>query len=98
MDRATAHRLMLYDAQKRAVLWAYVLLAIGGLLGAHRFYLRRWGTGLLMLAITLVSLPMALLAFGWAGLFVTILWVLLDALRLPGMVQRTNARLAESLA
>lgn len=37
----------------------YFLLIIFGLLGAHRFYLKKWGTGLLWL------LTLGLVGFGW---------------------------------
>ena len=57
----------------------YLLLALGlvGLFGIHRFYLGRWGTGLLW--------------FFTGGLFV--IGQLVDLALLPGMTERTNARL-----
>lgn len=98
MDAETARRMMRYDANKRRLGAAYLLLALAGLLGGHRFYLGRTGTAVIMLLITLLSLPWALLIWGWLGLFVTLAWVAIDALRLPGMVQRANNRLIASLA
>lgn len=61
---------------------AYVLWILGlfGICGLHRFYLRRWGTGLLWL-----------LTFGLLGI-----GQLLDLIWIPGMVRERNARLAGS--
>lgn len=98
MDSDTARRMMRYDANKRRLGVAYGLLAVTGLLGGHRFYLGRTGTAVIMLLITLLSLPWALLLWGWLGLFFTLAWVCLDALRLPGMVQHANNQLIASLA
>lgn len=98
MNADAARRMMRYDANKRRLSVAYGLLAVTGLLGGHRFYLGRTGTAILMLLITLLSLPWALLLWGWLGLFVTLAWVCIDALRLPGMVQRANNQLITSLA
>jgi TM2 domain-containing membrane protein YozV len=98
MDSDTARRMMRYDANKRRLGVAYGLLAVTGLLGGHRFYLGRTGTAVVMLLITLLSLPWALLLWGWLGLFVTLVWVAIDALRLPGMVQQANNQLITRLA
>ncbi len=98
MDTAPTQSWMRYAAARKRLSAAYLLLAIGGLLGAHRFYLRRTGTAVLLLVITLMSLPWALVFWGWAGLFVTLIWAALDALRLPGMVERFNTALAARLA
>jgi TM2 domain-containing membrane protein YozV len=61
---------------------AYVLWLLGllGICGLHRFYLGRWGTGLLWL-----------LTFGLLGI-----GQLLDLIWIPGMVRERNARLAGS--
>ncbi|HIK19649.1 MAG TPA: TM2 domain-containing protein [Synechococcus sp. M44_DOE_062] len=61
---------------------AYVLWLLGllGICGLHRFYLRRWGTGLLWLC-----------TFGLLGI-----GQLLDLIWIPGMVRERNARLAGS--
>ncbi len=57
-------------------LLAYVLWFFLGLLGAHRFYLGKWGTGLLWL------LTGGIFGVGW----------LLDLFLTSGMVDRVNAR------
>jgi TM2 domain-containing membrane protein YozV len=98
MDTDAARRMMRYDANKRSLAMAYLLLAATGLLGGHRFYLGRGGSALIMLLLTLASLPWALIFWGWPGMFVTIIWVVIDALRLPGMVQQANNKLIASLA
>lgn len=53
---------------------AYVLLFFFGCMGAHRFYLRRWGTGLLYLC------TLGLLGVG-------VIW---DVFMIPRMARRLN--------
>lgn len=81
-----------YDAQKKSNAAAYILWLFLGGFGVHRFYLGHTGTGFAQL----------LLAFGgfvsggllWAVLG---LWWLVDALLIPGMVQKRNLDVLERL-
>lgn len=60
---------------------AYALWFFTGLLGGHRFYLGRPGTAVLMILLNLV--------------FIGLIWVLIDAFLIPGMIQskRNDLRL-----
>ena len=60
---------MLYEANKKTRLVAYVLWAFLGLLGAHNFYLGRTGLGVTQLILSLTVV----------GLLITVVWVLVDA-------------------
>ena len=82
-----ARVLMLYEANKKTALVAYLLWFFLGLFGGHNFYLGRTGVAVtqLILSITLV------------GMTITIVWVLVDAFLIPGWVRRQNNLLAAQL-
>lgn len=76
--------------ESKSVGVVYVLWALLGLLGAHRFYLGKYGSGFLMLVLGLVGfavLPIPLLALSF-------LWLLMDMFLIPSMARRirTNMR------
>ena len=79
--------LLLYDANRKSAVVAYVLWFFLGLFGGHNFYLKRIGVAVtqLVLSITVV------------GLLVTVVWVLIDAFLIPGWVRRQNNLLAVQL-
>jgi TM2 domain-containing membrane protein YozV len=79
--------LMLFEANKKTALVAYLLWFFVGILGGHNFYLKRTGVAVtqLILSITVV------------GLAITVLWVLVDAFLIPGWVRNQNNLLATQL-
>src|SRR5437870_2707588 len=79
--------LMLYEANKKTALVAYILWFFLGLFGAHNFYLGRTGVAVAQLILSLVIV----------GLIVTVIWVLVDAFLIPGWVRRQNNLLAAQL-
>ncbi len=94
-DRAFAQ----YDIEKKSLLVAYLLWAFLGYVGAHRFYLGRPVSGLIMLMLSGVVLMLTLISFGllsflWA---VVGLWWLIDALLIPGIAAGSNSRIADRL-
>jgi TM2 domain-containing membrane protein YozV len=97
MDQKT-QAAILYDAQKKNLVVAYLLWAIGmiGIFGLHRFYMGRPNGGW-MLAAGLVG---AVLAFGGVGFLLllplAIIWII-DAIRMPGWTRDYNLALAQSL-
>jgi len=71
----------------------YLLWALLGLFGAHRFYLGKYGSGFLMLVLGLVGfavLPAPLLALSF-------LWLILDAFIIPVMARRIRTNMRRSL-
>lgn len=92
-----AAALMQYDANKRSALVAYLLWFFLGTFGAHRFYAGRVASGVVQLLVTLVSMLLTFVLIGYAGLFLIGLWVLVDALLIPGMIRSYNNRLIASL-
>ncbi|MEB3369209.1 TM2 domain-containing protein [Saccharopolyspora mangrovi] len=81
-------QLMRYQAQARSPVTAYLMLAVFGVLGVHRFYVDREGTGIaqLVLTLTLVGLP------------VTLVWVLVDAFLLHRYITEWNLDLVQRLS
>jgi TM2 domain-containing membrane protein YozV len=79
--------LMLFEANKKTALLAYVLWFFLGIFGAHNFYLERTGVAIaqLILSLTLV------------GMLITFVWVIVDAFLIPGWVRRLNNQLAAQL-
>ena len=79
--------LMLYEANKKTALVAYLLWFFVGWFGGHNFYLGRIGVAVAQLILTLTVI----------GLIITIFWVLVDAFLIPGWVREQNNLLATQL-
>src|SRR5215510_3062455 len=79
--------MMLFEANKKTALVAYILWFFLGLLGGHNFYLKRTGVAVAQLLLTL---PVV-------GMVVTVVWVLVDAFLIPGWVRNQNNLLAAQL-
>ena len=90
-------RMMVYDANKKSMLVAYLLWLLLGLCGAHRFYMGKWFTGLVMLGMSLFSFVMMFILVGYFTIVVPALWALVDLLLIPGWVNRHNSRLISGL-
>jgi TM2 domain-containing membrane protein YozV len=82
-----ARAMMLFEANRKTALVAYLLWFFVGFLGGHNFYLKRKGVAIaqLILSITVV------------GLIITAVWVLVDAFLIPGWVREQNNQLAKEL-
>jgi TM2 domain-containing membrane protein YozV len=79
--------LMLFEANKKTALVAYLLWFFVGIFGGHNFYLKRTGVAVtqLILSITII------------GMAITVFWVLVDAFLIPGWVRTQNNMLAMQL-
>jgi TM2 domain-containing membrane protein YozV len=82
-----ARTLLLYDANRKSAVIAYILWFFLGWFGAHNFYLGRKGVGIAQVLLT-ISLV------GW---LITVVWVLVDAFLIPGWVRRENNLLLTQL-
>jgi len=96
-DTAAAQQMMRYDANKKTALIAYLLWFFAGYLGAHRFYLGRIVSGLIMLVLFLLSCVGMLILVGFIGLAVIGLWWLIDGFLIPGMISGANNKLINNL-
>ena len=79
--------LMLYEANKKTALVAYILWFFLGLVGGHNFYLKRTGVAVTQLILTLTLV----------GMVVTIVCAFVDAFLIPGWVRNQNNILAAQL-
>jgi TM2 domain-containing membrane protein YozV len=79
--------LMLYEANKKTALVAYILWFFLGWFGGHNFYLGRTGVAVAQLILSLTVV----------GLIITIVWVLVDAFLIPSWVRQQNNLLAAQL-
>ena len=79
--------LMLFEANKKTALVAYILWFFLGLFGAHNFYLKRTGVAVAQLILTLTLV----------GMVITVVWVLVDAFLIPGWVRNQNNLLLTQL-
>ena len=66
---------------------AYLIWLFLGGLGIHRFYLGRTVSGILLLLCTVIGAITLPIGIGLLFLFITGLWLLIDAFLIPGMVQ-----------
>jgi TM2 domain-containing membrane protein YozV len=82
-----ARAMMLFEANKKTALVAYILWFFVGLFGGHNFYLKRTGVAVAQLILTITIVGMA----------ITIFWVLVDAFLIPGWVRNQNNLLAVQL-
>jgi TM2 domain-containing membrane protein YozV len=79
--------LMLFEANKKTALVAYLLWFFVGALGGHNFYLKRTGVAVTQLILSLTVI----------GLVITVFWVLIDAFLIPGWIRNQNNLLATQL-
>ncbi|MBP6878253.1 MAG: TM2 domain-containing protein [Phenylobacterium sp.] len=96
---ADTQALMAFESSKKSAGVAYLLWLFLGGLGAHRFYLGRTGSGVAMLALTILGWSL-LFALGLGLLFLIPLgiWLLVDLFTIPGMVRSHNTLLVAKLS
>ena len=82
--RALAAQSDLASSQKSPAV-AFILCIFLGIFGAHRFYLRRTGSAVAMLLITVLT--------AGAGAVITFIWEIVDLFLINGMVQQANAEI-----
>lgn len=79
-----------YDAIKKSVGVAYLLWFFTGVFGGHRFYLKKNGSAIGLLALTICSYLLIIVLVGFIGLIAVTIWLLVDAFLIPSMVQQYN--------
>ena len=88
---------MLYDAQKKQPVLAFVLCFFFGMVGAHRFYMGRFSTGALQLLLFLGGIATTWLLVGYVPLALVCLWVIVDCFLVLGWVRQHNFALLNRL-
>jgi TM2 domain-containing membrane protein YozV len=92
--------MMMYDAQKKSGVVAFLFWLFLGGLGAHRFYLGRPGSGAVQLLLSIFGWGLAFggMSMGFFLLFPAYLWVLIDVFLISGLVRDRNTSLANQLS
>ena len=93
----SAQQMMQYDAQKKSPGVAYLLWFFFGTLGVHRFYLSQSGTAVVLLLLTLVSIPLMFVYVGLFTIAIVVIWCIVDIFLIPGMARNYNSQLASRL-
>ncbi|MBV7259368.1 TM2 domain-containing protein [Erythrobacter crassostreae] len=78
----TAHKQMVFEANRKSMGIAYLLWLFLGFFGVHRFYAGSTKTGVMQLVL-------ALSVVGW---LVLIPWLLADLVLIPGMIRDENMK------
>lgn len=92
-----AKKLMQYEANKKSAGVAYLLWFLFGMLGVHRFYMGRNGSGATILALTIISAFLIPVGIGVATVFIPAVWVFIDLFLINGMVHSYNNNLINML-
>jgi len=71
----------------KSIVLAYLLLAFVGYLGGHRFYLGRPVSAVILLFLFLLGYVTRIVGIGFLILAVVLVWLLIDAFLIPGMIQ-----------
>jgi TM2 domain-containing membrane protein YozV len=79
-----------FAARGKSVRLAYLLWAFLGMFGVHRLYLGFALSGVGMLAISLLSVPLIWSGLGLLGFVATGTWALADAVLIPGLAREAN--------
>lgn len=82
-----ARAIMVFEANKKTPVVAYLLWFFLGMFGGHNFYLKRTGVAITQLILTVTMI----------GAIVTGVWILVDAFLIPGWIRDRNMQLAEQL-
>ncbi len=91
---------------------AFLLCFFLGIFGAHRFYLRQWGSALLHLVLAIIAAGLlvyvvlqqpalavatTLISIAAVLLFIDLVWEIVDLFRIDGQIHRHNLKIAEGL-
>lgn len=76
---------------------AYLLAILLWGFGAHRMYLGRWASGLIMLVLWGLGWLTAPILIGWVPLGFVSLWMIVDLFLIPGMIREDQAVLRQRL-
>jgi len=83
--------------RRKSLTAAYLLWFFLGGFGAHRFYLGETSSACILLALVLGGWFTIWIYVGFIPLIIAGVWLIVDAFRLPGITERVNARLENTL-
>ena len=83
-----ARAMMMYEANKKSIVVAYLFWFFLGMFGAHRFYFGKTGSAIAQLILTITMI----------GSVVTFVWIIIDAFMIPDWLRAQNTMLAAQIA
>lgn len=86
-----------FETRKTSLALGYFLLGILGIYGGHRFYLGKTGSAVAMLCITVCSILSMIILIGFVTIWITLIWAIIDACLLPGIVRNRNLQLIDDI-
>ncbi len=87
MDDKHLKTLIQFESEKKSIAAAFFLAMYLGIFGGHDYYLGDVGKGIFKLVLTITVI----------GLFISLIWVLVDLIGMPSRVREKNRVLAERL-
>ncbi|MFM0522093.1 TM2 domain-containing protein [Caballeronia jiangsuensis] len=93
-----SRQMMMYDAQKKSLVVAFLLWFFLGYLGAHRFYAGKTLSAILQLVLSLIGAALTFAGIGFALLGVVGIWLFVDIFLLPGLIRKHNVALVSRLS
>jgi len=92
-----ARALMMFEANKKSIVAAYVLWFFLGWAGGHRFYAGKIGSAVAQLLLFIFGIILSIILVGFLLLIPQGIWVLVDAFLIPGWIRNHNSLLAMQL-
>jgi TM2 domain-containing membrane protein YozV len=93
-----SRQMMMYDAQKKSVVVAFLLWFFLGYLGAHRFYAGKTVSAIVQLVLSLIGAALTFAGVGFVLLGVVGIWLFIDIFLLPGLIRNHNLALVSRLS
>lgn len=93
-----SRQMMMYDAQKKSVVIAFLLWFFLGYLGAHRFYAGKPLSAIVQLVLSLIGAALTFAGVGFVLLGVVGIWLFIDIFLLPGLIRNHNVALVSRLS
>ncbi len=84
--------------EAKSPLVAYLLAIVLWGFGAHRMYLGRWLSGLIMLLLWGFGWLTAAILIGWVPIAVVCVWAFIDLFLIPGMIQQDKDDIRRRIA
>jgi TM2 domain-containing membrane protein YozV len=92
-----ARATMMFEANKKSVVVAYLLWFFFGFAGGHRFYAGKTGSAVAQLLLFIFGIFLSIVVVGFLLLIPLGIWVLVDAFLIPGWIRNQNSLLAMQL-